>query len=375
MLGLAVVLAACSSGSGAVTTAEGQPTTPIIGQQAPPTASLPTILVATTAAPPAKLEDFPEFPEATLSETVAASLQAVLDGAVEQGTIPGVTAAVIVGDSGSWSGAAGVDAEGGPLTPDTRLLTASSGKTVTAAQVLRLADEGKLGLDDPATEHFPPDIAFYDANGATIRDVLGMRSGIPDPPGYEALVDSGTTTAELLEKIPGPLFPAGSRIAYANINYVLLGMIIEQVTARPLWEALRSGVLDRPGLEGLVYLQKDALAADGWRIESDPASLARWGYDLYGGFVLSDAALGQMTDFQGDWYGLGAIDLSQGTPAIPGGYGVPAIGHGGLSQEPSQAVMLVAFPETDVVVAVQVRVESTPRAATLAGDLRNAAQP
>ena len=150
-------------------------------------------------------------------------------------------------------------------------------------------------------------------------------------------------------------------------------MIIEHVTAGSLWEALSSGVLDRPGLDGLVYLQKDALAADGWRIESDPASLARWGYELYGGFVLSDAALRQMTDFQGDWYGLGAIDLSQGTPAIAGGYGIPAIGHGGLG--PSQAVMLVAFPETDVVVAVQVRVESTPRAAALAGDLRDAAQP
>jgi len=35
-------------------------------------------------------------------------------------------------------------------------------------------------------------------------------------------------------------------------------------------------------------LMQDALAADGWQIESDAASLARWGYDLYGGSVLSD---------------------------------------------------------------------------------------
>ena len=216
------------------------------------------------------------------------------------------------------------------------------GKTVTAAQVLRLVEKGKLGLDDPAADHLPPELAFFDANGATIRDVLGMRSGIPDPPGYEALVDSGSTPAELLKKTFGPLFPAGSEISYANINYILLGTIIEHVTGRSLWEALRSGVLDRPGLDGLVYTVKDALAADGWGIESDPASLARWGYELYGGFVLSDASLRQMTDFQGDWYGLGAIDFSQGTPAIIDGFGIPAIGHGGV--EPSHAVMLVAFP-------------------------------
>lgn len=370
------LLVSCSTAN-VVTTTTGQAASTTIS------APSPTSISNSPSAPSTQpsliaglrnLPNFPNFPEGTLSESVAASLQAVLDGTVEERPISGVTAAVIVGDLGSWSGAAGVDAEGSPLTPETRLLTASSGKTVTAAQVLLLVDEGKLGLDDLAADHFPPEIAFYDANGATIRDVLGMRSGIPDPPGYDALVDSGSTPAELLEKIPGPLFPAGSQISYQNINYVLLGVIIEHVTGGSLWEALSSGVLNRPGLDGLVYLRKDALAADGEMIESDPASLARWGYELWGGFVLSDLALGQMTDFQGDWYGLGAIDLSQGTPNIPGGYGIPAIGHGGV--ETSQAVMLVAFPETRVVVAVQVRgIESTPRAAALAGDLRDAAQP
>ena len=104
-----------------------------------------------------------------------------------------------------------------------------------------------------------------------------------------------------------------------------------------------------------------------------PASLARWGYELYGGFVLSDASLRQMTDFQGDWYGLGAIDFSRGTPAIAGGFGIPAVGHGGL--EPANAVMLVAFPETDVVVAVQAHFGTLDQVATVVGALREAAQP
>lgn len=81
-----------------------------------------------------------------------------------------------------------------------------------------------------------------------------------------------------------------------------------------------------------------------------------------------------MTDFQGDWYGLGAIDFSHGTPAIVGGYGIPAIGHGGL--EPSNAVMLVAFPQTDVVVAVQAHIRipnPLNQVATVVGALRDAA--
>jgi D-alanyl-D-alanine carboxypeptidase len=188
-----------------------------------------------------------------------------------------------------------------------------------------------------------------------------------------AVQDDGRITSRSTLRTSGPLFPAGSAISYANINYILLGTIIEHVTGRPLWETLRSDVLDHPGLDGLVYGVKDALAADGWNIESDPATLARWGYELYGGVVLPDASLAQMTDFRGDWYGLGAIDFSQGTPAIVDGYGIPAVGHGGL--EPSIAVMLVAFPLTGVVVAVQANGGTIPQVATVVGALRDAAQP
>jgi len=89
--------------------------------------------------------------------------------------------------------------------------------------------------------------------------------------------------------------------------------------------------------------------------------------------VLSDASLREMTDFHGDWYGLGAIDFSGETPAILHGFGIPAIGHGGV--EPSHAVMLVAFPENDVVVAVLANAGTLPQVATVVGALREAAQP
>jgi CubicO group peptidase (beta-lactamase class C family) len=358
---LTILIAGCGASPGSDPT----PAEPTSNVDAGTTAPSPQL------SPIARAGGFPEFPEGPLPEPVAASLQAALDGAVKQGTILGATAAVIVADSGSWSGATGVDLEGKPLSPDAQLLTASVGKTVTAAQVLRLVDEGTLGLDDPIADHLSREVAFFDANGATIRDVLGMRSGIPDPPGYEALLDAGSTPAELLEGTSA-IFPAGSEISYASINYMLLGMVIEHVTGRPLWEALRTGVLDRPGLDGLVYPVKDARAGDGERITSDPATLARWGYELYGGFVLSDASLRQMTDFRGEWYGLGAIDFSLTDPGGGGGYGIPAIGHGGL--EPTIAIMLVAFPQTDVVVAVQALLGSLEQASTVVGALRDAAQ-
>ena len=105
----------------------------------------------------------------------------MLDQAVTDDIVRGATAAVVVAGSGSWAGAAGVDRQGGALTADSRLLTASVGKTVTAAQILRLVDHGELRLDDRAADHLPPELSSFDANDATIRDLLGMRSGLIDP--------------------------------------------------------------------------------------------------------------------------------------------------------------------------------------------------
>lgn len=301
------------------------------------------------------LGEFPPFPDQPLPGSTAEALQAALDAAIEDGDFNGVTAAVIVADRGSWTGAAG-STDGVSLTPDSQTPTHSSGKTVVAAEVLRLAEDGLLDLDDLASEHLPPKLRFYAANGATIRQVLGMRSGIPDlneEEGYYP-AEQASTPVKVFRMLPeateSPPTPAG----YASTNYVLLGSIVEHVTGMPLAEALRSDVLDDPGLDGLVYTFEDAMASDGWGVEATPDSLARWGYELYGGFVLSDASLREMTDFQGEWYGLGVMDLS-------GEYGTLAVGHEGESSVTTccSVIRLVALPEEGVVISVQANTAPT----------------
>jgi D-alanyl-D-alanine carboxypeptidase len=209
------------------------------------------------------LGEFPDFPEASLPEPTAEALQAVLDEAVQEGTFTGVTAAVIVADRGNWTGATG-SLDDAPLTPDSQQPTHSAGKTIVAAQVLRLVEDGRLSLDDRASAHLPPELGFFDANGASIRQVLGMRSGIPDLKAkrhfYPAELASSAT--EVFRKLPQPEVRPGFETNYTTTNYVLLGTIIEHATERPLAEVLRSDVLDHPGLEGIAYPVEDALAAD-----------------------------------------------------------------------------------------------------------------
>jgi CubicO group peptidase (beta-lactamase class C family) len=318
----------------------------------------PTGAAEETRSPIYALGEFPPFSKEPLPSSTEQALQAALDATIEDGGFHGVTAAVVVADQGSWAGAAG-SADGVPLTPDSETPTHSSGKTIVAAEVLRLAEDGMLGLDDLASAYLPPELAFFDANGATIRQVLGMRSGIP---GLKEFTSDGgyypaeraSSAVEVFKMLPEPKRSPPTSAGYASTNYVLLGAIIEHVTGQPLAEALRSGVLDDPGFEGLVHTVEDALSADGYGVRATPGALARWGYELYGGFVLSDASLGAMTDFQGEWYGLGVMDLSSE-------YATQAIGHEGSSSAPQccSLIRLVAFPEEGMVVSVQANTPAT----------------
>jgi CubicO group peptidase (beta-lactamase class C family) len=186
-----------------------------------------------------------------------------------------------------------------------------------------------------------------------------MRSGIPDLKEFTSEggfypAERASTAVKVFRKLPEPTARPGTGPEYASTNYVLLGTIIEHVTDQPLAQVLRSDVLDNPGLEGLVYTVEDALAADGWGVESTPGSLARWGYELYGGFVLSEASLRKMTDFQGEWYGLGVMDLSDS-------YGTLAVGHEGASSVTTccSLIRLVALPEEGMVISVQANTAAT----------------
>lgn len=103
---------------------------------------------------------------------------------------------------------------------------------------------------------------------------------------------------------------------------------------------------------------------------TDPATLARWGYALYGGSVISDASLREMTDFEGDWYGLGAIDF---THPDAGTFYTPVVGHGG--SEESHFVRLLAFLRTGLVVSVQANADDSSEVDHVLNRLHEAVQP
>src|SRR6056297_630984 len=147
----------------------------------------------------------------------------------------------------------------GPATPDTPFAIASIGKTMTSVAVLRLVAQGKLVLDDGIAAQIPAQTlaGLPQLSQVTLRHLLTMSSGLPDylDDAYiaDALADPGKVQTPLtaLSYAHGesPLFPPGQGFDYSNTNYVLLGLILEDVTGQTYSEAMDELVFRPAGMD------------------------------------------------------------------------------------------------------------------------------
>ena len=123
-----------------------------------------------------------------------------------------------------------------PADAKTAFRIGSLTKQFTAAAIMKLKEQGKLGLDDPISKYLPD----FDTEGhiVTIRQLLNHTSGIPDYTEQPGFVQKQSplqlTEEELLKTIAGVpfVFQPGTKWAYSNTNYFLLGMIVEKLSGR-----------------------------------------------------------------------------------------------------------------------------------------------
>jgi D-alanyl-D-alanine carboxypeptidase len=158
----------------------------------------------------------------------------------------------------AWSGAAGVAdrVTHQPLIPTAPFRIASVTKTFVAASMLRLVEDGKLGLDDPIAQHLGSSTVAqlrrggYDVDAIRVRNLLQHTSGLYDYAGsqaYQEFVVSHPhhrwSRAEQLRFAlthGTPLFPPGTDFRYSDTDYILLGEILERRTGHGLAAAYRT---------------------------------------------------------------------------------------------------------------------------------------
>ncbi len=164
-----------------------------------------------------------------------------------------------------FSGPRALTREGLPVDPHTTYNIGSCSKLFTAVAVFQLIEKGLLSPGDPLTRFFP---AYETGREITLRHLLHMQSGIADyvndPEHFWVKTDwqdgdafirrlfgDQVSDAELLENLyAAPLdFAPGTEQRYSNTNYVLLAMIVEQVTGQRFCDYLQANVFDVCGLE------------------------------------------------------------------------------------------------------------------------------
>ena len=299
------------------------------------------------------------FADSSLAHASNTEYQSLLDEITGSG-VPGILMSVSSKADGLWLGASGkADLKNDiNLQPCNMTRVGSTVKTFTAVTIFLLAEEGKLDLDDPASEYLT-DADLKDlenADRATIRQLLQHSSGI-----YNYIQSLKFQTAsindlikewkpeELLSYARGrnAYFEPGTDVLYSNTNYILLGMIITAIEGKPFYEVFEEKIFTPLGLtstrfaatdpvpDGIIrgyvdfYSNLDVINAtyySGWDYYTADGGLISNAYDLnifmnalFNEEIISKASLHEMLTWQQPketdpeffplWYGQGIFRM------------------------------------------------------------------
>jgi len=166
------------------------------------------------------------------------SVDAVIDHAISEGTVPG--AVLLVGHNGrviyrKAYGHRALDPRREPMTLDTIFDLASLTKVIaTTTAVMQLVERGKMRFNDPVAKYLP-EFAQNGKQDITIRQLLTHYSGLPPDldlktPWQGKQTGYDMAFAETLQD------PPGSRFTYSDINFIVLGALVERVSGETLDE-------------------------------------------------------------------------------------------------------------------------------------------
>lgn len=274
-----------------------------------------------------------------VSAQTVADVDAVVQKMIEAKKIP-ATGVALVRDGkvvlAKGYGAADVEA-GTAANENTAFQIASVTKQFTAAGIMLLIEEGKLKLDDTLSKYVPDGSVKW--GGVTIRQLLNQISGIPNyTAGGKLVGEKSYTKAEILGLVKDlPLeFEPGTKWAYSNTNYFLLGMVIEKVSGKSYPDFMSERIFKPLGMTSTAVNTSGSkiknaaagyeLAGGKWRkvelvdpsqpfaagaIVSTPADMAKWALAVEEGKLLKKSswdeafATGKLVDGKPSSYGFG----------------------------------------------------------------------
>ena len=236
-----------------------------------------------------------------------------------ENSIPGVSYGIIIDTSLVYTGCYGYSslADSTPVKPSTAFRAASMTKSFTALAIVKLRDEGKLGLDDPVQKYLPElkNLKYLtsDAPVLTIRHLLTHTGGLPqDDPWADRQLE--TTDDELNASLEGGVSMSnvpGITYEYSNLGYTLLGKVIRAVSGESYQDYIAVNIFKPLGMTSTV-----------WEYGELPDGVMAYGYRYHNGEwseepLLHDGpfgAMGGLISTSGDFARFAIMHLSAWPP-------------------------------------------------------------
>lgn len=219
----------------------------------------------------------------------AAKYQRIIDKFMAAGTV-GVSITVKTPE-GTWSSTAGLADIPNKVTLSQchTLGIGSISKTFAAATLLKLQDEGKININELASKYLPEEYTqnIENLDKATIKNLLQHTSGVKDYLDINGLFNIYNLTAkaksakENLKTIydKKAQFDVGKEWVYTNSNYLILAVIIENITKKSAYEVVTEKIIKPLGLQNT------------YASATRPASLSRGYYDSFNNGMMRDLTL------------------------------------------------------------------------------------
>lgn len=246
-------------------------------------------------------------------EGVAAEIQQLIAQHSINRKIPGIAYGVVVDNDLILSGATGVINLDNdlPATTTSVFRIASMTKSFTAMAIMKLRDEGKLSLEDPAAKYIPEmaDLTYLTADAPVIdiQNLLTMTAGFPEdnPWGDRQLDETDQMLIDLIDESVSFSNSSSFQYEYSNTGFALLGNIISRISGMPYQDYIQKNILEPLGMNNTYWEYADIPAdqlALGYRWEDDqwkPEPLLHDGsYGAMGGLITTIEDFSKYVSYQ-----------------------------------------------------------------------------
>lgn len=196
------------------------------------------------------------------------AIDSLVRGIQDANRIPGIAIAVVKDGEVTYSAGYGhADEKGRPVTSETPFILGSLSKSITATAVMQLNETHQLSIDAPVRTYLPSfTLANSDyASRITLRNLLNHTSGIPEDAEHSSGSFINDSPAQSMDQLISMLRSAnseepGKAFEYSNINYVILGSIIEHVTAQSYVHYVTSHILQPLNMQHTYFSLEDGKA-------------------------------------------------------------------------------------------------------------------